>query len=103
MKKIIISTALFFLCAAGGFAQKKLFKDAMEAGRQPNKFYVIQNDKNGIIVPFNDSQTLATAITRLADSPSLSAKYGQAARCIVEERFNAKRVAEAVTTIYKRY
>ena len=46
MKKIIISTALFFLCAAGGFAQKKLFKDAMEAGRQPNKFYVIQNDKN---------------------------------------------------------
>ena len=37
---------MFFLCAAGGFAQKKLFKDAMEAGRQPNKFYVIQNDKN---------------------------------------------------------
>ena len=64
---------------------------------------VIQNDKNGIIIPFNDSQALATAITRLADSPSLSAKYGQAARSIVEERFNAKRVAEAVTTIYKRY
>lgn len=46
MKKKILFTALFFLCAAGGFAQKKLFQDAMEAGRQPNKFYVIQNDKN---------------------------------------------------------
>ena len=64
---------------------------------------VIQNMKNGVIIPFNDTLALASAINDLANSPSKCSKYGLAAHSIVEERFNAKRVAETVTTIYKRY
>lgn len=61
---------------------------------------VIHDKDNGIIIPFQNAQALAVAINELAESPDLCRKYGHAARSIVEKRFNAKRVAESVTSLY---
>ena len=62
---------------------------------------IITNKENGIIVPFNDVKSLASAINQLADSPEICRKYGKAAREIIEKRFNSRLVANAVTNIYK--
>ena len=61
---------------------------------------VIHDKENGLIIPFQDANALASAMIELANSPDLCSEYGQAARCIVEKRFNAKRVAETVTDLY---
>lgn len=61
---------------------------------------LIHNGENGLVVPFNDAQALADAIISLANSPQACLQYGQAARSLVESRFNARRVADAVARIY---
>ena len=61
---------------------------------------LIRNEENGIVVPFNDVHALGQAMLRLANSPKDCIQYGTAARCLVETRFNAQRVAEKVTKIY---
>lgn len=40
---------MFFLCVTISHAQKKLFQEAIKAGRQPTKFYVMKNDKNKMV------------------------------------------------------
>ena len=61
---------------------------------------LIRHEENGVIVPFNDVQSLAQAMTKLADTPESCVQYGKAARSLVETRFNAQRVAEKVADIY---
>ncbi|MBQ7509796.1 MAG: glycosyltransferase [Prevotella sp.] len=63
---------------------------------------VIRHEENGLIVSFNNPQALAAAITTLAASPAACTQYGRAARSIVEQRFNAQRVADAVAGIYRK-
>ena len=63
---------------------------------------LIHNDKNGIIVPFDDVQSLACAMNTLATSKEKREQYGISARSLIEKRFNAKRVAEMVTQIYNQ-
>jgi len=61
----------------------------------------VQDDLNGIIVPCDDSQALATAIRRLYDSPELIRRYGQAARIRAESELTwddlRARLADAYT------
>ena len=49
MKLRTIFVTLFFLCVTISHAQKKLFQEAINAGRQPTMFYVMVNDKNKMI------------------------------------------------------
>ncbi len=62
---------------------------------------LICDKKNGVVVPFNDQQALADAMVALAESPQACAQYGEQARSLVEQRFDAKRVADAVTVLYQ--
>ena len=61
---------------------------------------VITNEENGIIIPFNDTEALAQAICRMAEEPDMGHRYGEAAHNMVQQRFNARRVANAVAAIY---
>lgn len=62
---------------------------------------LIQHDKNGYIVPFNDTQALADAIILLSKAPERCIQYGELARNLVEQHFNAYNVAEKVMRIYE--
>ena len=62
---------------------------------------LIRHQQNGLVVPFNDAQALADAMTTLAAHRDSMSRYGAEARSLVEERFNARRVAEMVEKIYR--
>lgn len=63
---------------------------------------LIRHEENGLVVPFNDVTALSQAMLRLVGSPEEANRYGIAARTLVETRFNAQRVADAVMTIYQK-
>lgn len=62
---------------------------------------LIKHESNGLIVPFNDTPALAEAMCSLASQPEKTQLLGEAARHYVEQRFDAQRVADMVTEIYK--
>jgi Glycosyltransferase len=61
---------------------------------------VIDYQKNGLVVPFDDVSALANAISVFHDNKLLREECASQAWKFVAERFNAKRVAESVLTIY---
>jgi glycosyltransferase involved in cell wall biosynthesis len=63
---------------------------------------VITNTAAGTLVPFGDVAGLADAVTRFAESPSLRAETGQAAREIVRARFDVGRLVSDVSALYRR-
>lgn len=64
---------------------------------------LLHNEENGLIIPFNDDNTLAESITILANSKERCIQYGYSARSLIENRFNGKHVAEDVLKIYKMF
>ena len=63
---------------------------------------LIQNGKNGLIIPFDDTQALADAMITLAESKEKCKQYGISARSLIEKSFNARHVSEDVAQIYNR-
>jgi glycosyltransferase involved in cell wall biosynthesis len=61
---------------------------------------VLQHEENGLLIPFDDNSALADSILRLYNETSLMKKCSNSARQFVSERFNAKRVADSVMSIY---
>lgn len=61
---------------------------------------VIKHQTNGLIVPFDDKSALADSICRFYNDFSLMKECSEYARHFVSERFNAKRVADSVMSIY---
>ncbi|WP_454622362.1 glycosyltransferase family 4 protein [Bradyrhizobium cenepequi] len=61
---------------------------------------IVVNDRTGLLVPLEDSTALAQAIVRLAESPQLRARYGEAARKLVVERFSAKIIGRKIVQLY---
>ena len=61
---------------------------------------VLRHEENGLVVPFEDASALADAICRFYNDFSLLQKCCESARHSVSERFNAKRVADSVMSIY---
>lgn len=64
---------------------------------------LIQDGVNGLIVPFNDVQAIASAISRLYNDKSLLNACSDSARDLVQQRFSAQRVADSVSDIYIKY
>jgi glycosyltransferase involved in cell wall biosynthesis len=52
---------------------------------------IIEDGKNGLLVPSEDVTALAQAISRLSSSSELRASLGAAARKRIEERFTIER------------
>ena len=57
--------------------------------------------KTGLLVPVDDADRLAEAISRLASSAELRNEMGSAARSFVETRFSAAAIGAASLTLYR--
>ena len=64
---------------------------------------VIEDGKNGVVIPFEQPQALSNAIIRLHDDIVLFQQCGVEASKVVAQRFNAQRVADAVAAIYEKH
>ncbi len=62
---------------------------------------IVQNEQTGLLVPIEDPPALAQAILRLAESQSLRAQYGAAARQLVVNRLSAKIIGNAIVELYE--
>jgi glycosyltransferase involved in cell wall biosynthesis len=58
--------------------------------------------QTGLLVPVEDPPALADAILRLAQSPELRARYGAAARKLVEQKLSARIIGKQVVELYTR-
>jgi glycosyltransferase involved in cell wall biosynthesis len=52
------------------------------------------------VVPVGSAAALAEAITALADSPALRREIGAAARTVIEDRYDMKRVVAQYLSLY---
>jgi glycosyltransferase involved in cell wall biosynthesis len=57
---------------------------------------VIENGRNGYLVPYGDVDSLAASIQKLYASPALVQEMGQHSQQIVEERFNMEKNLESL-------
>lgn len=62
---------------------------------------IITDQVNGTIVPFNAPEKLADAYLNYFNNPDVRKNHGREAMSVIEKRFNAQRVADQVTEIYK--
>ncbi|HET6841835.1 MAG TPA: glycosyltransferase family 4 protein [Candidatus Angelobacter sp.] len=63
---------------------------------------VIEDGRNGLLVPLRAPQAIITAVERLLNDSALRARLGQAARAEALEKYNWPRVAGAVQEVYER-
>jgi glycosyltransferase involved in cell wall biosynthesis len=61
---------------------------------------VVIQDQTGLLVPIEDPQSLARAIMKLATSPVLRARYGQAARELVVGKLSARIIGNSIVQLY---
>jgi glycosyltransferase involved in cell wall biosynthesis len=73
---------------------------AMIATDAPGCREIVIDEQTGLLVPIEDPQALAQAIVRLATSPELRARYGEAARELVVSKLSAKIIGEQVVRLY---
>ncbi len=57
--------------------------------------------KAGVVLPAGSSGALAEAITALATSPGLRREIGAAARALIEDRYNMRRMAAQYLSLYE--
>ncbi|MGJ4932570.1 glycosyltransferase family 4 protein [Bradyrhizobium sp. HKCCYLS2038] len=58
--------------------------------------------QTGLSVPIEDAAALAQAMAQLATSPGLRARYGAAARQLVEDKLSARIIGRSVVALYDR-
>jgi glycosyltransferase involved in cell wall biosynthesis len=59
-------------------------------------------DQTGLLVPIEDPPALANAILTLAQSPDLRARFGAAARKLVEEKLSARIIGRSIVELYTK-
>lgn len=62
---------------------------------------IIEHDKNGVLYPAEDANSLAESIVRISKDVSLREKLGLNARKLVMERFSIDSVAESYIKLYQ--
>lgn len=72
------------------------------ATRIPGCIDAVEDGVTGILVPPSDSNSLADAMRRYAQSAALRAQHGQAGRARVETHFQRERIWDAVADFYRR-
>ncbi len=63
--------------------------------------YLIEHDKNGLLVPPRDPQALREALVRLIDNPDERKKLGESARKTIEARFNWAQILESYEDLFR--
>lgn len=61
---------------------------------------LVENNKNGYLVPLGDSRKMAECILKLYDSPQLCREFNENNRIMVE-KYSVRNVIEDMTNIYK--
>lgn len=61
----------------------------------------VQHERNGLLVPPGDPDSLANAIGRLLEAPSLAQRLGRAGRHSVTERFSMTRLVDTTSLLYE--
>lgn len=61
---------------------------------------IIEDGKNGLIVPPSDSRALADRIIELLDDPAKAARIAIAGRNLVEDRFTEERMVDETLALY---
>jgi glycosyltransferase involved in cell wall biosynthesis len=61
----------------------------------------VDDGESGLLVPPGDPDSLAAAICRLLDSPTLAAKLGHAARRSIADRFSMTRLVNTTSLFYE--
>ena len=61
---------------------------------------IVTDGKNGLLVPPADSDALAQAIKKMAQSVKLRRAFGRKARKTVDERFNWDKIVKKLATLY---
>ena len=68
----------------------------------PGNRAVVEQEKNGLLVPVGDSKALAEALLHLYDAPLLRKEYGRAARTRIENIFALEKVADQTVALYQQ-
>ena len=84
----------------GSLMEAAACERAMIATNAPGCREIVIDDETGLLVPIEDPPALARAITTLATSPELRARYGNAARELVVSRLSARIVGESIVQLY---
>jgi len=84
----------------GSLMEAAACERAMIATDAPGCREIVIDDKTGLLVPIENPQALARAITTLATSPELRARYAKAARELVVSKLSAKIVGDEVVRLY---
>ena len=63
---------------------------------------VIEDGKNGLLVPIRSPDAIVGAVNRLLSDAQLRAKLGQTARCEALQKYNWQRVAEPICEVYEQ-
>lgn len=72
----------------------------MVATNVPGCRDVVQDEVNGLLVPPNDVDALASALVRLIMDPLLRSKMSKQARILAEQRFASKRIIAETQKLY---
>jgi glycosyltransferase involved in cell wall biosynthesis len=73
---------------------------AMIATDAPGCREIVLHEQTGLLVPIEDPQALAQAIAKLATSPELRTRYGNAARELVVNKLSARIIGEQIVQLY---
>lgn len=86
------------------FARPIIEAGAMErpvvASDFPSSREIVLDETTGILVPARDPAALAGAILRLIERPDEARRMGEAAYALARERYDARRNAAAIVTLY---
>ena len=84
----------------GSLMEAAACERAMIATDAPGCREIVIDDQTGLLTPIEDPQALAQAIVKLATSPDLRARYGNAARELVVSKLSAKIIGEQIVQLY---
>src|SRR6202012_2136759 len=84
----------------GSLMEAAACERAMIATDTPGCREIVIDDQTGLLVPIEDPQALAQAMTTLATSPELRAGYGKAARELVVNKLSARIIGESGVRLY---
>jgi glycosyltransferase involved in cell wall biosynthesis len=73
---------------------------AIVAADVPGCREVVKNEYNGLLVPVNDSSSLAAALQRLIQNPEERSRMGKNGRQLAVDEFSTRRVVEETLSVY---